>query len=113
MNARTGTFFARHRLIAGWAAAFLALLIGSSVTLCVQSRRIAQLRDVAAAADARAQASEQRTEAVSRFLLDSFSDSSNARCKETTTREILEQSAARAGKQMCAQPELQAQLLEP
>ena len=44
---RAGKFLTRHAAVAALAAAFLALLIGFSVTTYLQSRRIAQERDVA------------------------------------------------------------------
>ena len=75
------------------AAAFVALLIGFSVTTYVQAGRIAQERDVAEAERARAQTAQQRAEAVATFLIDSFqlADPSHARGKKITAREILDQ----------------------
>ena len=48
------------------------------------------------------------------FLIDSFqlADPSHARGKEITAREILDQGAARIGKELGAQPDLQATLLD-
>jgi serine/threonine-protein kinase len=111
---RAGKFLKRHALVAGLAAAFLALLIGFSITTYVQSDRIAQERDVAQAERARAQTSQRRAEAVSTFLIDSFRDAdpSHARGKDITAREILDQGAARIGKELTAQPDLQATLLD-
>jgi eukaryotic-like serine/threonine-protein kinase len=111
---RTGKFLKRHALVAGLAAAFVALLIGFSITTYVQSGRIAQERDIAQVERARAQTAQQRAEAVSEFLIDSFrlADPSHARGKEITAREILDTGAARIANELGAQPDLQATLLD-
>jgi serine/threonine protein kinase/Tfp pilus assembly protein PilF len=111
---RAGKFLKRHALVAGLAAAFVALLIGFSITTYVQSGRIAQERDVAQIERARAQTSQRRAEAVAEFLIDAFrlADPSHARGKEITAREILDQGAARITKELGAQPDLQATLLD-
>jgi serine/threonine protein kinase/tetratricopeptide (TPR) repeat protein len=111
---RAGKFVARHRLVTALAAAFAAVLIGFSLTTYVQSRRIAQERDVAEAERARALASQQRAEAVLQFMTDSFqlADPSHARGKNPTAREILDQGAARITTELRAQPDLQATLLD-
>ncbi len=101
-NYRAGKFLKRHSLAVGLAAAFLAVLVGFSVTTYLQAQRIAQERDVAEAERARAQTEQQRAEAVKDFLIDSFrlADPSHARGKEITAREILDQGAARIGKEL-------------
>ena len=111
---RAGKFLARHSLVAGLAAAFVALLIGFSVTTYVQSEHIARERDVAQVQRARAQTAQRRAEEVSEFLIDSFrlADPSHARGEKITAREILDQGAARIGKELSAQPDLQATLLD-
>jgi eukaryotic-like serine/threonine-protein kinase len=111
---RAGKFLTRHALVAGLAAAFLALLIGFSITTYVQSGRIAEERDLAQVERSRAQTAQRRAEAVSEFLIDSFrlADPSHARGKEITAREILDQGAARISKELGAQPDLQATLLD-
>ena len=111
---RAGKFLKRHALVTGLAAAFVALLIGFSITTYVQAGRIAQERDVAEAERTRAQTAQRRAEAVSTFLIDSFqaADPSHARGKDITAREILDQGAARIGKELSAQPDLQATLLD-
>jgi eukaryotic-like serine/threonine-protein kinase len=111
---RAGKFLARHSLAVGLAVAFLAVLIGFSVTTYLQAQRIAQERDVAEAERARAQTAQQRAEAVKDFLIESFrlADPSHARGKEITAREILDQGAASIPKQFGAQPDLQATLLD-
>jgi serine/threonine protein kinase/Tfp pilus assembly protein PilF len=111
---RAGKFLARHALVAGLAAAFVALLIGFSITTYVQSGHIARERDVAQVERARAQTAQRRAEEVSEFLIDSFrlADPSHARGEKITAREILDQGAARIGKELSAQPDLQATLLD-
>jgi eukaryotic-like serine/threonine-protein kinase len=111
---RASKFLKRHALVAGLGAAFVALLVGFSITTYVQSGRIAQERDVAQVQRARAQTAQQRAEAVSTFLIDSFqlADPSHARGEKITAREILDQGAARIGKELSAQPDLQATLLD-
>jgi serine/threonine protein kinase/Tfp pilus assembly protein PilF len=111
---RASKFLARHSLAVGLAAAFLAVLVGFSVTTYLQAQRIAQERDVAQAERARAQTALERAEAVKDFLIDAFqlADPSHARGKEITAREILDQGAARITKELGAQPDLQATLLD-
>jgi serine/threonine protein kinase/tetratricopeptide (TPR) repeat protein len=111
---RAGKFLKRHALVAGLAAAFVALLIGFSITTYVQSGRIARERDVAQAERSRAQSEQRRAEAVSEFLVDSFrlADPSEARGKDITAREILDNGAARIGRELRSQPELQATVLD-
>jgi serine/threonine protein kinase len=111
---RAGKFLKRHALVAGLAAAFVALLIGFSITTYVQSARIAEERDLAQVERGRAQTAQRRAEAVSEFLIDSFrlADPSHARGKEITAREILDQGASRIANELGAQPDLQATLLD-
>jgi serine/threonine protein kinase/Tfp pilus assembly protein PilF len=111
---RAGKFLARHALVTALAAAFVALLIGFSITTYVQSERIARERDVAQEQRARAQTAQQRAEEVSEFLIDSFrlADPSHARGEKITAREILDTGASRIGKELSAQPDLQATLLD-
>jgi eukaryotic-like serine/threonine-protein kinase len=111
---RAGKFLKRHALVTGLGAAFVALLIGFSITTYVQAGRIAQERDVAEAERVRAQTAQQRAEAVATFLIDSFrlADPSHARGEKITAREILDTGAARIGKELSGQPDLQATLLD-
>lgn len=113
-NYRAGKFLKRHSLAVTLAFGFLAVLVGFSVTTYLQAQRIAEERDVAQAERARAQTAQQRSEAVKDFLIDSFrlADPSHARGKEITAREILDQGAARIGKELRTQPDLQATLLD-
>lgn len=111
---RAGKFLKRHSVAVTLAFGFLAVLVGFSVTTYLQAQRIAEERDVAQAERARAQTAQQRSEAVKDFLIDSFrlADPSHARGKEITAREILDQGAARIGKELRTQPDLQATLLD-
>jgi eukaryotic-like serine/threonine-protein kinase len=111
---RAGKFLARHSIAVGLAIAFLAVLIGFSVTTYLQAQRIAQERDLAEAERARAQTALERAEAVKEFLVNSFqlADPSHARGNKITAREILDRGAARIGKELRAQPDLQAALLD-
>jgi serine/threonine protein kinase/tetratricopeptide (TPR) repeat protein len=111
---RAGKFLKRHAVVASLAAAFVALLIGFSVTTYVQSERIARERDVAQAQRVAAQSERERAQAVSGFLIDSFrlADPSRARGNQITAKEILDAGAARIGKELGAQPALQATLLD-
>ena len=111
---RAVKFVRRHALVAGLAAAFVALLIGFSVTTYIQSGRIAEERDLAQAQCARAETAQRRAEAVAGFIVDSFqlADPSHARGKDITAREILDSGAARISTELRSQPDLQATLLD-
>ncbi len=111
---RAGKFLVRHRLAVSLAVAFLAVLVGFSVTTYLQAQRIAQERDVAEAERARALTAQQRAEAVKDFLIESFrrADPSHARGKDITAREILDTGAAHITQELRAQPDLQATLLD-
>ena len=81
----------------------------------MQAGRIAQERDVArGGARPRADRAAARRGRRHDFLIDSFqlADPSHARGKEITAREILDNGAARIGKELRAQPDLQATLLD-
>jgi len=95
---RIGKFVRRHRIGVAAATFLVVALIGFSVTMAVQARRIARERN--------------RAERVSEFLADLFrvSDPSEARGNAITAREILDKGADRLEKELAAEPEVQAQL---
>jgi tetratricopeptide (TPR) repeat protein len=97
---------ARHRAPFGLAAALVMLLVGSSVAMLVQARRVAR---EAERAEREAAAARQ----VSEFLEGLFevADPGEARGNTITAREILDVGAARIGRELADQPLLQAQLL--
>ena len=112
---RAGKFLARHALVAGARCGIRRAADRLLDHHYVQSGRIAQERDVAQAERARAQTAAASAPRPSpTFLIDSFrlADPSHARGKEITAREILDNGAARIGKELRAQPDLQATLLD-
>ncbi|HEY6643834.1 serine/threonine-protein kinase [Povalibacter sp.] len=111
---RAGKFLHRHALVAAMSAAFVALLVGFTVTTYLQSRRIEQERDAAQVERTRAEAEREHAQAVSSFLIDSFrlADPTQSRGKEITAREILDSGASRITRELQGQPALQATLLD-
>ena len=112
---RAGKFLARHALVVGLAAAFVAVLIGFSITTYVQSRahRAGARRRCRPNAPARRRRSE-RAEAVSDFLIDSFrlADPSHARGKRSPRGRSSTTAPRASRKELSAQPDLQATLLD-
>ncbi len=111
---RSSKFIKRHGAALGLGAAFLALLIGFSVTTLVQSKRVARERDVATKERTIAEAERARSEAVSEFLVESFTlaDPARARGDRITAKEILDAGAQRIANKLRGQPELQATLMD-
>ncbi len=111
---RTSKFVRRHFIVVCLSAAFIASLIGFAVTTYVQSRRIAQERDLAAQQRSVAELQRGRAESVSSFMVELFrlSDPSEARGNEVKAREILDRGAARIRTELKNQPELQSTLME-
>jgi eukaryotic-like serine/threonine-protein kinase len=111
---RAGKFIRRHAVVVGLSTAFVALLIGFTVTTLVQSKHIKQERDVAQAERVRAQSERDRAEVVSEFIIDSFmrADPARSRGKNITAREILDSGATRVGNELRSQPQQQATLLD-
>lgn len=110
---RTAKFVRRHFIVVGLAAAFVASLIGFSVTTYVQSIRIEQERDIAAHQRSIAEIQRARAESITSFMIDSFkvSDPSEARGNEIKAREILDRGSERVRTELRDQPELQAALM--
>jgi eukaryotic-like serine/threonine-protein kinase len=111
---RAGKFVRRHALVVGLCGAFLAVLIGFTITTVVQSEQIRRERDFAEAERVRAQSEQARAEAVSEFLINSFrrADPARSRGKDITAKEILASGATSITKEMRSQPALQATLLD-
>ncbi len=96
---RARKFVRRHRFGVAVAAVAVVALVGFSVTMAGQARRIARERD--------------RAERVSEFLVELFkvSDPSEARGNTITAREVLDRGAERIQKELGADPEIQARLM--
>src|SRR5512145_1091025 len=112
MRAQTRGFLARHWLVVGLVAICVALSVGFSIAAYEQSKRVTQLREVAEAERASAQASHQRAEALSKFLLDAFADPAQARCNDLTALEVFQQDVTRICNDLSANPGLHAKLFE-
>ena len=111
---RTGKFVRRHRVGVAAAAAVVALLIAFAATMAIQTRRVAQQRDRALAAERRSAEEAELARQVSTFLVDLFkvSDPSEARGNQVTAREILDKGADRIVKELKDQPAVQARLMD-
>ncbi|MFC4309620.1 tetratricopeptide repeat protein [Steroidobacter flavus] len=111
---RSSKFIKRHGAALGLGAAFLALLIGFSITTLIQSKRVERERDVATKERTIAEAERERAEAVSEFLVESFTNADPARARgdSITAREILDVGAQRIANKLRGQPELQATLMD-
>ena len=104
---RAGKFVRRHRFGVATAAALVLLLVGFSVTMAVQARRIARERD-------RAVAAEKTATQVSAFLVDLFriSDPTGTKGATVTAREILDRGAGQVDRDLRSQPLVQASLMD-
>jgi len=111
---RSTKFIKRHGAALGLAAAFLVMLIGFSITTLVQSKRVERERDVATRERTIAEAERERAEAVSDFLIESFTNADPARARgdSITAREILDTGAQRIANKLRGQPDLQATLMD-
>lgn len=111
---RASKFVGRHSLVVALSVAFIALLVGFTITTYMQSQRIAHERDLARAERTRAEEERGRAEAVASFLIESFrlADPSQSRGKDITAREILDTGATRITRELRSQPALQATLLD-
>jgi len=104
---RMAKFVRRNRVGVAVAAAFALLLMGSSVLLALQARRVTRERDLAEAERAKA-------EQVSEFLVGVFeaNDPSAAQGVEMTAGEILSRGARRIETDLVDQPEVRATVLD-
>jgi serine/threonine protein kinase/tetratricopeptide (TPR) repeat protein len=114
---RAGKFVRRHSLPVALAASFVILLVGFSITVYVQSQRIARERDVAQAERQRAESERERVQAVQDFLLGLFRRADpwspdGPRGAEITARQMLDSGAARITRELQQKPDLQATMLD-
>lgn len=111
---RTEKFVRRHKLGVGLSAALVAMLVGFTVTVYVQSLRIEKERDVAEAERRVAESERERAEAVSAFLIESFKvvDPFAQGGNSITARQILDNGAARIGRELTEQPATKAAVLD-
>ncbi|MGH9381857.1 MAG: tetratricopeptide repeat protein [Thermoanaerobaculia bacterium] len=111
-------FLRRHALATGAAAAVLVLVAGLTgfYTVRIQSERDrAEVeRDRAQAERDRAQAEAAKAEQMSQFLAGLFrsSDPRQARGAELTARQLLDRGVKQVDRELAAQPEVQADLLQ-
>lgn len=103
---RSSKFLRRNRVAALVAATAFVALIGFSVAISVQARRIAAERD-------RANLEAATAGRVSDFLVDLFkvSDPNRARGESVTAREILDRGAEQIESDLVDQPLVQARLM--
>jgi serine/threonine protein kinase/tetratricopeptide (TPR) repeat protein len=113
-NYRTGKFVRRHKLGVGLSAALMAMLVGFTVTVYVQSLRIEKERDVAESERRVAESEREHAEAVSSFLIESFKvvDPFAQGGNSITARQILDNGAARITRELRAQPATKAAVLD-
>jgi serine/threonine protein kinase/Tfp pilus assembly protein PilF len=114
---RAAKFVRRHSLPVALAASFVVLLVGFSITVYVQSQRIALERDVAQAERLRAESERERVQAVQDFLLSLFRRANpwspdGPRGADITAREMLDTGAARIARELQQKPDLQATVLD-
>jgi non-specific serine/threonine protein kinase/serine/threonine-protein kinase len=110
---RTMKFFRRHRFGVAVAAVIVLLILGTSVALAVQARRIADERDRANREAERANVEAVRAGRAADFLASLFrmADPAEARGRAVSAREVLDRGAARIGKELSNDALLQARLL--
>jgi len=111
---RANKFVRRHALGVGLSAALVAVLIGFTTTVYLQSLRIKEERDVAETARFIADTQRERAEAVSSFLIDSFrvADPFIQGGSSITARQILDSGAKRISNELTNQPAIKAAVLD-
>lgn len=111
---RTEKFVRRHKLGVGLSATLVALLVGFTITVYVQSLHIEKQRDAAEAQRRVAESERERAEAVSAFLIESFKvvDPFAQGGNSITARQILDNGAARITQDLVAQPATKAAVLD-
>lgn len=103
---RASKFVKRHRFGVSVAAAALILLIGFSVTMALQARRIAKERD-------RANHEAETSKRVSDFMANMFkvSDPGEAKGNSVTAREILDKASNEIRTGLSQNPSVQAEMM--
>jgi len=104
---RSSKFVTRHAVAVSLSGAIAALLVVFAVGMYMQAQRIDRERAVA-------EQERERYEGVARFLVGLFklSDPNEARGREITAKEILVRGAERVEREMKAQPQTQATMME-
>ena len=106
MTYRVGKFVRRNRVMVGAAAALAIVLALAGVAVAVQARRIAVERD-------RANAEAATAKQVSDFVVGLFKVSDPGEQANTlTARELLERGVANIERDLAAQPEVQARMMQ-
>ena len=105
--------FSRNKAAFAFGATLITLLAVFAVAMALQSRRVAFERDKAFEAERLAAREAETAKEVSGFLVDLFSvsDPSEARGSVITARELLERGSERIGRELQAQPDVQARLM--
>ncbi len=113
-NYRAEKFVRRHSIGVALAATFVAMLIGFTTTVYLQSLRIKEERDVAQAQRNIAENQRERAEAVKGFLIDSFrvADPFSKGGNSVTARQILDNGAQRIGSELSKEPAIKADMLD-
>lgn len=111
---RAEKFVRRHTLGVGLSAALVAVLIGFTATVYLQSLRIKQERDLAETERSIAEQQRETAVAVSGFLNDSFrvADPFAQGGNSVTARQILDNGAKRIGSELNNQPAIKAAVLD-
>jgi serine/threonine protein kinase len=110
---RAEKFVRRHSIGVGLSATLVAVLIGFTTTVYLQSLRIKEERDVAEAERNIANNQRERAETVSGFLIDSFKVADPLQGgNSVTARQILDNGAKRIGSELSNQPAIKADVLD-
>jgi serine/threonine-protein kinase len=110
---RAGKFVRRHRLGVAAAGGLAALMVGSGTVLAIQQQRLARERD-RAESNARQMARERdKAQRTRDFLIGLFevSDPGEARGGSISARELLDRGAQEVERELQAEPEVQADLM--
>lgn len=111
---RAEKFVRRHSIGVALSAALVAMLIGFTATVYLQSLRIKEERDLAEAERNVANSQRERAETVKGFLIDSFkvADPFAQGGNSVTARQILDNGAKRIGSELSNQPAIKADMLD-